>query len=964
MRSTKLIAFALLFGIPILSQITGLVPPNTHAQATPNQTAQRRGNETGKQKVIENPLTVEDDPVARARFFENMFGPVTPETLDKREAVALREFNRWKDRMPRPFGAPMATTAQSSAIGVWFNLGPFSQPGQSYQESGRPTVILRHPTNPKLLYVAEAGGGLFRCTNADTTDTTHWNWEPLTDGLPATSTSGNIPIGAMALDPNDPNTIFIAMGDWSIHFATAVGRGFYISHDGGATWVQGGSLGNTYRSEAIIPLSSTVLLVATDAGLFKSTNGGQAFTHVSNSYGFKSLAASGGRISGAGHLGNFSSNLGLYYSDDQGATWQPSTLDASFTGVQLGGYYRRVELATTLANSGLVLGISADVKGLLKSTDGGKNWTLIRDPADKLFMQKQPNGSYSPDIPNWYCANIAIDPEDSNRIFASGSQSIFRSMDGGVTWTQICRGDRIDQHTEFQVLTPARDSQGRMVLWAGHDGGITLYGDPYRSTIPPLGQVDYSYLDTRMNRGIGTFHSYTVASTTAVNPADARSRLGTGTQDLGTRVRVATTTQNLDSSKEFAVSIGGDGFDSIFHPLNGNLMLGSWQGGEVLRSTNGGQTWSQVVQYSDYGGNSTFWTRLVPQSGDPTGNTLFHPHGKQILRSTDFGSIWTAMPVPTLGQDEVFNVLAVTPASTSTVAVGTSSSPPRLFITDDLGVTWRVSTLPNVYPFAIDVISPQIMYGGVAAFDPGNSGTWFWKSLDGGQTWNAADGGTNFPKGIPIFQIVQDPSFPNRIYLATEFGVYRTLNAGGAWERLGQGLPMIRTFSIYLAPDGSFLRAATYGRGVWEVPLAALPDAPTITSQPQAQSVAAGQAVVFNVVASGTGPLSYQWRKNSIDIPGSSSSSFTFVAKLADSGALFSVSVANAGGSALSANATLTVVPKNRDLNGDAQVNVLDLAAFMAAYSGPGISTSNPAADLDGDGDCDDTDLALLLSGI
>ena len=85
---------------------------------------------------------------------------------------------------------------------------------------------------------------------------------------------------------------------------------------------------------------------------------------------------------------------------------------------------------------------------------------------------------------------------------------------------------------------------------------------------------------------------------------------------------------------------------------------------------------------------------------------------------------------------------------------------------------------------------------------------------------------------------------------------------------------------------------------------------------------------------------------------------------IGDNGALFSVVVTNSAGNATSNAATLTVNPKSRDLNADGQINVLDLATFMAAYSGSGVPTSNPAADLDGDGDCDDADLALLLAGI
>ena len=139
---------------------------------------------------------------------------------------------------------------------------------------------------------------------------------------------------------------------------------------------------------------------------------------------------------------------------------------------------------------------------------------------------------------------------------------------------------------------------------------------------------------------------------------------------------------------------------------------------------------------------------------------------------------------------------------------------------------------------------------------------------------------------------------------------------------------------------------------------------PTITSQPSSQTATAGQSVSFTVAATGSAPLAYQWRRNGSNIGGATNATLTFTATMADNGVQYSVVVSNGSGSATSANATLTVNPKSRDLNGDGQTNVLDLATFMAAYSGSGIPTSNPAADLDGDGDCDDVDLALLLAGI
>gem|GEM_PF-3424047 len=83
---------------------------------------------------------------------------------------------------------------------------------------------------------------------------------------------------------------------------------------------------------------------------------------------------------------------------------------------------------------------------------------------------------------------------------------------------------------------------------------------------------------------------------------------------------------------------------------------------------------------------------------------------------------------------------------------------------------------------------------------------------------------------------------------------------------------------------------------------------PTITSQPQSQSVSVGQSATFAVTASGSPTLTYQWRKNSVTIPGATTASYvTPAATTADSGALFSVVVTNSHGSVTSGDATLTV---------------------------------------------------------
>src|SRR4029077_9720827 len=90
----------------------------------------------------------------------------------------------------------------------------------------------------------------------------------------------------------------------------------------------------------------------------------------------------------------------------------------------------------------------------------------------------------------------------------------------------------------------------------------------------------------------------------------------------------------------------------------------------------------------------------------------------------------------------------------------------------------------------------------------------------------------------------------------------------------------------------------------------AAPTAPSITTQPVSQSVQAGQSATFSVVATGTAPLSYQWRRNGTAIPGATGATYhTPATSSADNGAVFSVVISNAAGSISSGNATLTVTP-------------------------------------------------------
>ena len=92
------------------------------------------------------------------------------------------------------------------------------------------------------------------------------------------------------------------------------------------------------------------------------------------------------------------------------------------------------------------------------------------------------------------------------------------------------------------------------------------------------------------------------------------------------------------------------------------------------------------------------------------------------------------------------------------------------------------------------------------------------RSTDAGQTWALADGG--LPR-LPIRKILADPNDAsgNTAYVANVIGVYRTTNGGVSWTRFGNALPQADFSDLYIPADGSFLRASSYGRGVWEIAL-------------------------------------------------------------------------------------------------------------------------------------------------
>jgi photosystem II stability/assembly factor-like uncharacterized protein len=218
---------------------------------------------------------------------------------------------------------------------------------------------------------------------------------------------------------------------------------------------------------------------------------------------------------------------------------------------------------------------------------------------------------------------------------------------------------------------------------------------------------------------------------------------------------------------------------------------------------------------------------------DPTGSQFFTYTGWRVYKTSDGAASWKVigeagvtpgLRSKTIGTSfrSIFRStthgIGISPLDTNHIAVSELNG--ILAITTDGGATWTERDLFSLVPgYGGFNSSPawannNTLY--LSAQNPNFNTIRLLKSTDGGANWSVAQNGL---PDVPINRIIVDPrdTSGNTVYAATWIGVYRTTNGGANWTLFGAGLPDVEVSDLYIAPDGHFLRAATYGRGVWEV---------------------------------------------------------------------------------------------------------------------------------------------------
>ena len=734
--------------------------------------------------------------------------------------AAKRERERYALKMPSSGTSATMIDPNASLVPsgtAWTNIGPtkadYSTNGVTLNvtDTGRVNAIVTDPANPSTIYVAFSGGGVWKSTDGGAF------WQAKTETL------GSLSVGALEMDPNDANTLYLGLGDPF----DGTGIGLVKSSDGGDTWSAPVFLGtSTVISDIqVTPGNSNVVLAATNKGLYRSTDGGATFGNVSivpSAGGVPvvwSLAWGGGSNFVLSLLGGTSDGE-IWRSTDNGATWSASTGLATGIGrisLDSAPSDRTVMYATAAKPSGAG---ANDLANIYKSTDDGATWTGVatNGTAYKNYTNTNQESSSISQLlrgQGWYNHMTLVSPTDPNTAYFGGALLMAKTTDGGATFSQatnwLAQFNLPYVHADFHAGHVASNG----TLYVGTDGGIFASSDG-----------GSTFTDT-LNEGIASHLVYQVGS----SPAN-RNAVIVGLQDNGTRVRDG-------STSVFNQTIGGDGFGCNINRSNPNLMLGSLYYERIRKSTNGGLTFNSACSGIDECNNpntAPFITRLSPWAGDATGNTLYTYSNTKVYKTVNYAGSWAPLGTAGLPGSGLF-LRGVGSAPSNPRVMGVVANGGRLFLSQDGGTTWAApaAALPNnglsLSWISFDPRKLGAIY--VASVAPDQTRSHLWKSTNFGASWTAIDSlASGFPAGIPVNTLVVDPVASNTLYAGTHLGVYASQDGGNSWTRYGSGMPLVNVTDLYVDNDDSMIRAATFGRSVWELPLPGTQSYSNATSMP------------------------------------------------------------------------------------------------------------------------------------
>ena len=715
------------------------------------------------------------------------------------EGGRLRAY-RVLDRMDKELKAKRSNARAADFSQAWKAIGP--QPiafRPNYVTSGRVTALAIDPRSNDTVYAGGANGGVWKTTDGGN------KWTPITDDQPSLAT------GSIAIDPSNPDVVYVGTGEENFSADAYSGVGILKSSDAGATWtnILGPFSRQRIGSLAVEPSDGNVLLAGSNGGIYRSQDAGLTWNNVllgTASSVFFDPSTPGAAWAGLGNVSGLAAN-GVYRSTNAGLTWKLVT-GATGAALPAGIAIGRIELvssgttadaayaviANAIANGG------ATLNGIYKTTDAGQHWSKLPAPD---FCQPQ----------CWYDLALRQHPSDPTILLAGGVQ-MYRSLNSGASWSALPSNGNGGNtpHVDHHALQFTQDG---IRLYNGNDGGVWS------------SETSTSFLTwNNLNTTLSLTQYYPSLS---IHPTDPNISLA-GSQDNGTHL--------YQGNPKWTQVISGDGGWTAIDPASPNVAYAEYVDVTLFKTRR--TDFTDILEVDQGISQNDRVPFIASYVMDPSNPLRLYFGTYRLYRTTDGAGLWTPIsgdltdaPSPTsTGSTYTISTIAVAPTDPKTIYTGARSG--AVYATTDGGANWREvsSNLPvrGVTHITVDPIDPATVYVTHAGFASAAEafGGHIYKSTDGGGTW--ADLTNNLPN-LPLDDLVVDPDLPGTLYLATDLGVMASTDGGASWATLGSGLARTAVTSLVLHRPSRTLRAATHGRGVYDYALGAgSGSGPVITS--------------------------------------------------------------------------------------------------------------------------------------
>ncbi|MBO0322371.1 hypothetical protein J0X14_08690 [Muricauda sp. CAU 1633] len=691
------------------------------------------------------------------------------------------------------------------------NIGPAGM-------SGRVTAIDVLHTNPDVMYVGTASGGLWKSTSGGI------KWEPIFDNEVTAS------IGAVAIQQSNPSVIWVGTGEGNPRNSLNGGYGVYKSLDGGKSWKSMGLEKTRHIHRVIIdPTNPDIVYVGAigspwgehpERGVFKTIDGGKTWEKVlfvNNKTGVadlvmdpsnpnKLIAAMWEHKRDPWFFKSGGEGSGLYMTHDGGVTWKEITEEDGLPKGELG----RIGIAIARNKPNIVYAlVEAKKNALYKSTDGGFKWEKINDKND---IGNRP----------FYYSEIYVDPQNENRIYSVFTY-INVSEDGGKNFTElmpaygVSNGVHPDHHAWW-----IHPENGQFML-DGNDGGlnITKNGGKTWRFIGNLPVAQFYHINTDNE------FPYNVYG---------------GMQDNGSWRGPAYVWKEQGIRNSYWQEIAfGDGFDVVPDKDNSQYGYAMSQQGHVRR-----YDWITGNNYTvrptppDPETMLRFnWNAAIGQ--DPFDNSTVYFGSQFVHKSTDKGLTWEVispdlttndpekqkqsesggLTMDATGAENHCTIIVIEPSLVEKDMLWVGTDDGRVHFTQNGGASWtevtnnikglpKGSWIPQIKASQNNKGEALLIANDYRRF---NYTPYAYRTTDYGKTWTRIVDQNDVESYT--LSIIEDPENPNLMFLGTDDGLYISLDAGTQWQKWNKGFPTVSTKDLAIHPREQDLVIGTFGRAAW-----------------------------------------------------------------------------------------------------------------------------------------------------